>query len=123
MWLLMLTWYICVLHKSMSEHSRSTQVVLAVGLVSPGAHEPPKAVKEHATYAACQVPSQSKFIEINCQLPLNSFHIWKLFCLIIKIVSEKIRKLLKMCNIIWIVMEPRCMFLRRLQQLMGSWLL
>jgi len=82
-----------------------------------GALKPPKAAKEHATYAACQVPSKSKFVEINCQLLLNSFHIWKLFCLIIEIVSEKIRKLLKMCNIIWIVMEPSCMLLRRL---MGS---
>ena len=77
---------------------------------------------EHASYAACQVPSQSKFIEINRQLLLNNFHIWKLFCLIIEIVSEKIRKLLKMCNIIWIVMKPSCMLLRRLWQLMGSWL-
>ena len=27
-----------------------------------GALEPPKAAKEHETYASCQVPSQSKFI-------------------------------------------------------------
>jgi len=26
----------------------------------PGAYEQPKAAKEHETYAACQVPSQSK---------------------------------------------------------------
>jgi len=37
----------------------------------PGAHEPPKVAKEHATYAACQVPSQSKFIEINHQLLIS----------------------------------------------------
>ena len=30
--------------------------------IIPGAYEPPKAVKEHKTYASCQVPSQSKFI-------------------------------------------------------------
>ena len=27
-----------------------------------GAYEPPKAAKEHATYTACRVPSQSKLI-------------------------------------------------------------
>jgi len=27
----------------------------------PGAYEPPKAAKEHATYAVRRVPSQSKF--------------------------------------------------------------
>jgi len=53
--------------------------------VQAGAHEP---LKEHATYAACQVPSQSKFIVINRQLLLISFHIWKIFYLIIEIVSE-----------------------------------
>ena len=31
-------------------------------LVIPGAYEPPKAAKEHTTYIACRVPSQSKFI-------------------------------------------------------------
>ena len=41
----------------------------------------------------------------------------ELFCLIIEIVSEKIRKLSKMRNVIWIVMDPSCMLLR---QLMGS---
>jgi len=89
--------------------------------ILPGAHEPPKAAKEHATYATCQVPSQSKFIVINCQLPLNSFHIWKAFGFVIEIISEKIWKLLKMRNVIWIVMEPSCMLLHRLRQLMGSW--
>ena len=57
---------------------------------------------------------------INRQLLLNSFHIWKLFRLIIEIVSEKIRKLLKIRNVIWIVMEPSRMLLRPLRQLMGS---
>ena len=55
------------------------------------------------------------------QLQLNSFHIWKLFCLIIGIISEKIRKLLKTRSIIWIVMEPSCMLLSCLWRLMGSW--
>ena len=36
--------------------------------VKPGAHELPKAAKEHETYASCQVPSQSKFIGYNNQL-------------------------------------------------------
>ena len=63
------------------------QITVVPMYVLSGAHEP---AKEHTTYAACQVPSQSKFIEINCQLLLNSFHIWKLFCLIIEVVSEKI---------------------------------
>jgi len=42
-------------------------------------------------------------------------------CLVIETVSEKIWKLLKMHNIIWIAMEPSCMLLCHLQQLMGSW--
>jgi len=39
----------------------------------PGAYEPPK---EHETCVTCQVPSQSKFIKINCQLLLHSFQIY-----------------------------------------------
>jgi len=39
-----------------------------------GAYEPPKAAKEHATYAVCQVPSQSKF---KTHHYLISFLIWK----------------------------------------------
>jgi len=31
-------------------------------LVKPGAYEPPKAAKEHETYTACRVPSQSQLI-------------------------------------------------------------
>jgi len=42
-----------------------------------GAYESPKAMKEHETYTTCQVPSQSKFIEIKRQLLPNSFQIWK----------------------------------------------
>ena len=30
--------------------------------VCTGAYEPPKAAKEHETYTACRVPSQSKLI-------------------------------------------------------------
>jgi len=40
-------------------------------LLSPGAYELPKVVKEHATYAVRQVPSQSIF------KTLISFLIWK----------------------------------------------
>ena len=75
-----------------------------------------ESMKEHA----CQVTSQSKFIEINHQLLLNSFHIRKLFYLTIEIVSENIRKLLKMRNVIWIVMGLSCMLLFHLWWLMGS---
>jgi len=69
-----------------------------------------EAMKEHETYAACLVPSQSKFIKIHRQSPINSFHIWKVYCLIIETILQKP---LKMCNIIWIVMEPSYMLLRR----------
>jgi len=61
-----------------SLHNEITTMVASVYVqyVISGAHEPPK---EHATYAAYRVPSQSKFIVINRQLLLNSFHIWKVF--------------------------------------------
>ena len=39
--------------------------------IETGAHEPPKAVKEHETYVSCQVPSQSKFIDYYNQLVSN----------------------------------------------------
>jgi len=71
-------------------------------------------------YTTCQVPSQTKFIEINCQLLLNSFHIWKENRLINETVSEKFQKLLKMYNVIWIVMAPGCMLFRCLWRLISS---
>ena len=43
---------------------------LREGKSKPGANEPPKAAKEHATTEYAQVPSRYKFKH-------NAFHIWK----------------------------------------------
>ena len=64
---------------------------------SPGAHELPK---EHPTYATCQEPSKSKFIEINRQLLLNSFHMKSIVASLLKLYQKKIQKLFKMRNVI-----------------------
>ena len=75
-------------------------LICILSVLTPGAYS---VAKVHETYATCQVPSQSKFIKINnyCQLMLNSFHIWKVNCLVIETVSEKFQKLLKnaKCNL------------------------
>jgi len=66
-----------LLNNVTSLFSSSSQPQWTLLSLLPGAYDLPKAAKKHETYATCQVPSQSKFIEINRQLLLNSFHIWK----------------------------------------------
>jgi len=90
-----------------SQHYEVRKHAIQYTFVMTGTYEP-RSNKGDETYATCLVPSQSKFIKIHRQSPINSFHIWKVYCLINETVLQKP---LKMCNIILIVMEPSCMLL------------